>query len=100
MRTMIRITVPVDAGNKGIQDGTLPKTLTETMDRVKPESAYFYSDRGVRTAIMIVDMTDVSEIPRIAEPLFMGLSAAVEFIPVMNAEELKKGLTKIAQAAQ
>jgi len=94
MRTMIRISIPVDAGNKAIQDGSLPKIMADTLERLKPESAYFYTDRGVRTGILIVDFNDVSEIPVIAEPLFMGFNAAVEFIPVMNAEELKKGLSK------
>ena len=98
MRTMIRITVPVDAGNKAIKDGTLPKTIADTMERLKPEAAYFFTDRGVRTGIMVVDFKDVSDIPSIAEPLFMGFDAAVEFIPVMNADELKKGLSKAMQA--
>jgi len=44
MRTMIRITVPVDAGNKSIQNGTLPQTIAETMERLKPEAAYFFTD--------------------------------------------------------
>lgn len=98
MRTMIRITVPVEAGNKSITNGTLPKTIADTMDKLRPEAAYFFSDRGVRTGIMIVDFKDVSDIPAIAEPLFMAFNAAVEFIPVMNADELKKGLSKVAQA--
>ena len=98
MRTMIRITVPVEAGNKAIQDGTLQKTIASTMERLKPEGAYFFADRGVRTSIMIIDFKDVSDIPGIAEPLFMGLNAAVEFIPVMNADELNKGLSKAMQA--
>lgn len=97
MRTMIRVTIPVDSGNKAIQDGTLPKILAATMERLKPESAYFYTERGVRTGILIGDFADVSDIPAIAEPLFMGFNAAVEFIPVMNAEELKKGLAKAMQ---
>lgn len=95
MRTMIRIAIPVENGNKAILDGTLPKLMGETMGRLKPEAAYFYSDRGVRTAIMICDFNDVSDIPSIAEPLFMGMNAAVEFIPVMNADELKSGLSKL-----
>lgn len=97
MRTMIRITVPVEAGNKAIKDGTLPKTIADTMERLKPEAAYFFTDRGVRTGIMVVDFKDVSDIPAIAEPLFTGFDAAVEFIPVMNADELKKGLSKAMQ---
>jgi hypothetical protein len=98
MRTMIRITIPVEAGNKGIQEGTLPKIIGGMVERLKPESAYFFADKGVRTGLMIVDFNDVSDIPSIAEPLFMGLNATVEFIPVMNAEELKKGISKAMQA--
>lgn len=98
MRTLIRVTVPVEAGNKSILDGSLPKTMASTMDKLKPEAAYFFADRGVRTAMMVVDLKDVSDIPSIAEPLFIAFNATVEFLPVMNAEELNKGLTKAMQA--
>jgi hypothetical protein len=94
---MLRITVPVDGGNKAIQDGTLQKIVSDAIERLKPESAYFFADRGVRTAMMIIDLNDTSDIPSITEPFFTGLSAAVELIPVMNAEELKKGLAKAMQ---
>jgi hypothetical protein len=93
---MIRIKVPVEAGNRAFQDGTLQKTLMEAIERLKPEAAYFYPDQGVRTAFMIVDLKDSSEIPAIAEPFFARLNAAVEFLPVMNAEDLKKGLGKVS----
>jgi hypothetical protein len=95
MRTMIRVKMPVEAGNKAIQDGSLPKIVGAAMDRLKPEAAYFYSENGVRTCLMVVDFKDVTDIPSIAEPFFMGLNAAVEIIPVMNAEELQKGLSKL-----
>jgi len=94
MRTMVRMSIPVEAGNKAILDGTLQKILAESLERLKPEGAYFYTEQGRRTAIMIIDLKDVSEIPGIAEPFFMGVSASVEFIPVMNADDLKKGLGK------
>jgi hypothetical protein len=94
---MIRIKIPVEAGNKAIQDGSLPKTMMEALQRLKPEAAYFFPEHGVRTAIMVVDLKEPSEIPAIAEPFFSRLNAAVEFLPVMNAEELKEGLAKIGQ---
>lgn len=97
MRTMIKITVPVEAGNTAIQNGTLPKILGEALERLKPEAAYFLTERGVRTAMLVVDVNDPSDIPTIAEPFFMGFNAAVDFTPVMNAEDLKKGLGKISQ---
>jgi hypothetical protein len=96
MRTMIRIKIPVETGNQAFKDGTLQKTIMEALERLKPEAAYFSPEHGIRTAFMVVDVKDSSEIPSIAEPFFSKLNAAVEIFPVMNAEELKKGLSKIA----
>lgn len=95
MRTMIRIKMQVEAGNRAFQDGSMQKTLMEAIDRLKPESAYFYPEQGVRTALMIIDLKDSSEIPVVAEPFFSRLNATVEFLPVMNADDLKKGLAKV-----
>ena len=94
MRTMIRVTVPVEAGNKAFRDGILQKTIMEMLEHLKPEAAYFFPERGIRTAIMVIDMKDPSEIPVIAEPLFENLNAAVEFLTVMNVDDLKKGFEK------
>lgn len=94
MRTMIRLTVPVEAGNKAFRDGTLQKTIMGLLEQLKPEAAYFFPDRGVRSAMFIIDLKEPSDIPSIAEPLFEKLNAAVEFQPVMNAEDLKKGFGK------
>jgi hypothetical protein len=92
---MIKVTVPVEAGNKALQEGTLPKVISDALERLRPEAAYFLPDRGIRSAIMVIDIKDPSEIPSIAEPFFTQLNAAVEFTPVMNAEDLKKGLERI-----
>ena len=94
MRTMIRVTVPVEAGNRAFQNGTLQKTIMGLLERFKPEAAYFFPDRGVRTSIFVIDLKDPSDIPVIAEPLFENLNAAVEFLTVMNVDDLKKGLEK------
>jgi hypothetical protein len=48
--------------------------------------------------MMFFDMKDASEIPGIVEPLFAGLNARVELLPVMNADDLKKGLNIARQA--
>jgi len=37
-------------------------------------------------------MHDSSDIHGIVEPLFMGIDAEVELLPVMNVDDLRKGL--------
>lgn len=95
MRTMMRVTIPVEHGNRAVKDGTLPKAMQAMMQEHKPEAAYFTPINGGRTAFIVFDLKDSSDIPRIAEPLFQALNAAVEFWPVMNAEDLKAGLGKM-----
>jgi hypothetical protein len=48
---------------------------------------------------MIVNLNDVSEIPREAEPLFPAFDARVEFEPVMLPEDLRKASGDIEAAA-
>jgi hypothetical protein len=95
MRTMIRFTIPVESGNRALQSGTMQKTIMELIERLKPEAAYFLPEQGIRTGMLFVDLKDSSEIPVIAEPLFETFHASVEFLPVMNVDDLKKGLGKI-----
>ena len=42
-------------------------------------------------------MLRTAQIPAIAEPFFQMLNATVEFIPVMNADDLRSGLQRAAQ---
>jgi hypothetical protein len=95
MRTLLRVTIPADSGNKAIQDGTIQRVIADTMERLRPEAAYFFADEGMRSGMFVFDLKDSSDIPSIAEPFFAGFNAAVEFQPVMNADDLKKGLEKV-----
>ena len=93
MRTMLRWTVPVEKGNEALKDGSLAETVQELLEQLKPEAAYFMPIDGKRSGMFVFDMQDPSQIPQIAEGLFTKLNAAVEFLPVMNAEDLKRGLS-------
>jgi len=92
---MMRVTIPVDHGNKAIKDGSLPKIIQSLLQDVKPEAVYFTTLDGLRTGFMVFDLKDSTDIPRITEPLFQGFNATVQFVPVMNADDLKAGLNKI-----
>jgi len=98
MRTMLRVTMDVIASNKAIKDGTLGEIMSSTMERVHPEAAYFTTIDGCRGCIMVFELHDPSDIPSIAEPFFTSLNAKVEFSPVMNPEDLKKGLERSAKS--
>ena len=100
MRTLLRVTLDVVASNKAINDGSLPKIIESTIQRLKPEASYFYTIHGKRGCMMVFDMKDPSEIPQIAEPLFTQLNAEVEFHPVMNADDLQKGLSAWMKSQQ
>ena len=97
MRTLLKATMDVAASNKAILDGSLPKLMKATADKLKPEASYFLAIDGCRACIMVFDLKDPSDIPGIAEPFFLNLNAKVEFSPVMNAEDLQKGLAAISK---
>lgn len=92
---MMRVTIPVHTGNAAIKSGRLPQLIADAMARMQPEAAYFTADKGSRTAYFFIDLKDQSQIPVLAEPFFMELEASVEFMPVMNADDLKKGLSQV-----
>lgn len=96
MRTMMKVTLPVEAGNKALRDGVLPQMVEAMVKMTKPEASYFYAETGKRSMLFVFDMKDASQIPSIAEPFFTEMNAEVSFIPVMNADDLKRGLDKTA----
>ena len=94
MRMMMKVLIPVEAGNRGVKEGLLPKTVMAFVDKVKPESCFFTAEGGKRTAFFVFDLSDPTMIPSLAEPFFMNLSASIELAPVMNLEEMRKGVEK------
>jgi hypothetical protein len=56
---------------------------------------FFTTFDGQRTAFVVFDLPDASDLPLFAEPLFRGLNAAVELAPAMNADDLQKGLSQL-----
>jgi len=82
----------VEAGNNGVKDGMLPKTVMSFVEKFKPEASYFSTFDGRRTAFFVFEMSDAKMIPSAAEPFFMGLHAEVQFAPAMNLEDMKAGV--------
>ena len=99
MRMMMKVSFPVEAGNKGVKEGLLPKTVTEFVEQMKPEACYFGPEGGKRTAFFFFDLKDPTMIPTVAEAFFMNLNAAIEMSPVMNLDEMRVGVEKAMKRA-
>lgn len=100
MRFMLRMRIPMDRGNEVIKDGSLGPTLQAILGELEPEAAYFTTVDGCRGGYIVVDMEDASQIPAVAEPLFLAFGATIEIEPVMTAEDLVKATPAIEQAVR
>ncbi|MCC6748587.1 MAG: hypothetical protein IT371_13075 [Deltaproteobacteria bacterium] len=94
MRTMLKVQVPVEAGNRAIKDGSLPKVIQAALEELRPEASYFLAEDGKRTMLLFIDLKETSQIPVTVERFFLELNASVSLIPVMNADELRTGLER------
>lgn len=90
MRFLLKVNIPVEAGNKAAKAGKLGSTIQSILTELKPEAAYFTDDKGQRTGYLFIEMKDASQIPAIAEPWFLALNASIELHPVMVPEDLAK----------
>ncbi|MFE1584200.1 hypothetical protein [Streptomyces sp. NPDC059402] len=95
MRVLLKATLDTEKANEAIRSGKLPEVISRTLDQLKPEAAYFGPVGGRRTALLVFDMQDSSELPPTGEPLFTELNAEVEVSPIMNADDLRKGLSQL-----
>ena len=101
MRMLLRVSIPVEAGNAAAKAGTLGSTIEGILAALKPEAAYFFADDdGQRSGSIVFDMKDTSEIPAVAEPWFLALNAKLSFRPIMNPQDLAKAGPAIAAAAK
>ena len=101
MRMMVEISIPVEAGNHAARTGKLGEVMQKIITAIKAEAAYFTAtDAGERGGFMVFDMQDTSQIPAIAEPLFLAFNAKLKFSPVMNAQDLANAIPAIEKAVK
>ena len=73
--------VNVEAGNTAAKAGKRGATIQSILADLKPEAAYFTDESGQRTAFIVVEMQDASQILAIAEPWFLAFNASSEIHP-------------------
>ena len=100
MRFMLTFRISLEKGNVLTREGNLTQTVQSIVEEINPEAAYFGDMEGTRGGYLVLNMDDASQIPAIAEPLFLGLDATVQIHPVMTPEDLGRANAAIDQVAQ
>lgn len=90
MRVLMKVSMPVEEGNKLVRAGKLEEIIKAILAEQNPEAVYFMADHGRRTALVFLHMQDSAEIPKLAEPWFLAFNAGIEIDPVMAPEDLAK----------
>jgi hypothetical protein len=89
MRVMLSFRIDPAKGDALVKEGRMGETMGSILEELKPEAAYFTDVEGTRGGYLVVDIEEASQIPTIAEPLFLGLGATVQMHPVMIPEDLR-----------
>lgn len=100
MRFIVRASIPNEAGNQMLKNPEFSKKMEMVMGDLRPESVYFGVENGKRTIFMVVNVKEGCDLPSVAEPLWMGLNACVDFVPVMDQSEFAKAQNWIEKAAK
>ncbi len=99
MLFLVKATIPVEAGNALVRDPQFSKRMETLLGAIKSQAVYFSVECGQRAIYLIVNMKDMSQLPSIAEPLWLSLNADVKFIPLMDQADMAKATPAIMQAA-
>ena len=97
MRMLLKYEFGLEAANEAIRTGKIAEINQALAERTQPEAVYSSTENGKRTGYVFFDLSDTAQIPVIAEPLFQQVNATVEFIPVMNVDDLQRGLTTLGE---
>lgn len=88
MRMLMDVHFPLEPFNTAVRDGSAGQKIRRILEAIKPEVAYFSERDGKRGARLVVDVSDASQVPPLAEPWFLTFDAQVEFRVAMTPEDL------------
>jgi hypothetical protein len=100
MRIMLKVNIPVKAGNAAAKEGKLSSIIQSILADLKPEAVYFSDNEGQRTGYLFLDLKEASQIPSICEPWMLAFNASIELHPVMVPDDLAKAAGAIEKVVK
>ncbi len=98
MRMLMHFKFPAEPFNSAVRDGSTGAKIHKILEAIKPEAAYFTEQSGHRGGTFVVNVNSASDIPSLAEPLFLTFNAEVEFRIAMTPEDMgRAGLDAIGK---
>lgn len=90
MLFVMKVSMPHEPFNQFVRNGSIGEKMHQILGEIKPEAVYFTEMDGKRTGIIIVNMTEASQMPVLAEPWFITFNADVEWHPTMRPDDFGK----------
>jgi hypothetical protein len=96
MKMILTVEFPLEPFNTLVRQKKVGPLIGRILAELKPEVAYFGEQDGCRGGIFVVNVTEASQIPMLAEPFFLNFNARCKFRVAMTPEDLgKAGLDAI-----
>lgn len=89
MKMLLTVEFPLEPFNAFVRDGTIGQKIDRVLESIKPESVYFTEQDGARGCILLVEVEQAADVPKIAEPFFLVFQASCKFRIAMSAEDLQ-----------
>ena len=90
MRMLMQLQFPPEPFNAAVRDGSAGDKMRRILEAMQPEAVFFSEQDGNRGGVLVVDVKEASDVPRLAEPWFLTFNARVEFRVAMTPEDLGK----------
>jgi len=90
MRMLLSVTFPPEPFNTLVKEKKAGQIINQILSELKPETAYFTEENGSRGGVLIINLSEPSQMPFFAEPFFLKFNADCRFRIAMTAEELAK----------
>jgi len=90
MRMMLTVTFPNKPFNELVRKGKAGQKIQKILDELKPSAAYFTDRCGNRSVVLIVEVSDMKQIPAMSEPWFLQFNAELHWGIAMTPKDLAK----------